>query len=286
MAAVSTAYALYANTRARLVFSGSHIVTRFDLAYLSPVGIACIHPPIPPELGGFVDADASITVAPPAGTYQLCLRELDSNTPHAAAHPHVDFEVSVAPPPPPSPPSPPPPPPPRAPEPPSPPPLYDRDACFLATMLETRHTGSILQRIVADGLYEAGHACAEMRECAVVEEGPYPGRTDVKWYSLKSDDGETVAASQISRRDVQDGGVLPPLPPPPTPPPPPPTPPPPPPTPPPPPSPSPPPPTAPPLRRRRRYRPRRRRRRPRCSSIRSSLRCRLPGGRCWQRRIV
>ena len=87
------------------------------------------------------------------------------------------LSVSVAPPPPPSP---------RqrrrrrrraCPHTPSPPPLYDRDQCF-ATMLETRHTGSILQRVVAaNGLYEAenGH---EMRELPS-SRAPYPGQPDV-----------------------------------------------------------------------------------------------------------
>ena len=182
----SIAHALTANAAVALTFSGSHVIERFDLAYLSPVGIACIHPPIPPELGGFVNADASITVAPPAGTYQLCLRELDSPNAHAAAHPHVDFLVVGAPPAPPS----------HPPHPPDAPPLFDMDACFSITA-EATFTGAVLESALADSPTVATLACANRPDCAVVTSSPYPGKTASEglWYSLRSAEGDVVAVS-------------------------------------------------------------------------------------------
>ena len=88
----SAAHALYAETPVRLVFSGSH--TRVDLAYLSPVGMACAIPFDEKEraaMGGILDADASITIAPPPGTYQLCVHEMNSVS--GTMYPQHDFLV-------------------------------------------------------------------------------------------------------------------------------------------------------------------------------------------------
>ena len=195
----STAYALYANTPARLVFSGNHIVEHFDLAYLSPVGKPCTHPPIPPALGGFVGADASITVSPPAGTWQLCLREFDSTDAHAAAHPHVDFRVTAAPPPPSPPPpiSPNPPPPPPPPSPPKPPPVPHLDlACIEGRTYEnmtfsgTRIRGFSGAADPAEGVT----ACMADPDCAVVTRSEFAlGGTDTHRFVLRRANGAMVA---------------------------------------------------------------------------------------------
>lgn len=171
---------LFANTPYKLQMVGNHSVSEYDLAWFSRVGQSCIQPPIPPQLGGFLDAHLQFSVTLGLGTWSLCLRQNNVLVRHNHVTALVE-EVSPSPPPFLPPPNPPPPdtPPPHPPSPPPPPPHFDHE-CYEATQRSnTYYTGSNLQSITSNipSLNHALSMCQDDTNCRVVMQQPFPGRS-------------------------------------------------------------------------------------------------------------
>ena len=149
---------------------GGHPIAQFDLAYFVPARyMACLQPPVPPNLGGFVSADLTINIKLPLGTYYLCLRQQATLTPM----PHITVHATAAAPPRSPPPSPLPPPPP----PPRPPPPLEFGPCFGELHTATAYTGATLLSGFSSAVPndpEARQACMADARCHAVVSSPLP----------------------------------------------------------------------------------------------------------------
>ena len=150
-----------------------HAVAQFDMAYFVPANYAaCMEPPVPVALGGFVSAELTISVKLPLGTYYLCLRQQTTLT----ALPHITIHATAAAPPrmPPPSPLPPPPPPPRSP--PSPPPVHFKP-CFGDLHTDVSYTDATVLNGFSSGSPFDANALTQCRDnllCFAVGSAPLP----------------------------------------------------------------------------------------------------------------
>ena len=155
-----------------------HAVAQFDMAYFVPANYAaCMEPPVPPALGGFVSAELTVSVQLPLGTYYLCLRQQTTLT----AMPHITIHATAAAPPrmPPPSPLPPPPPPPNAP--PKPPPTSFKP-CFGDLYTDVSYTdAAVLNGFSSSASVDATALtqCQDNILCFAVGSAPLPINTQL-----------------------------------------------------------------------------------------------------------
>mgnify|MGYP002834099439 CR=1 FL=1 len=154
-----------------------HPVAQFDMAFFVPSTYAdCMVPPVPQQLGGFVDAQLSVGVSLPLGTFYLCLRQETTITAFKYITAHTVSAMPRHPP-----------------VPPHPPPLYDAH-CYGEPLHNTSYTGDRIRGFSGTmDITEAGLECLQEPECAAVVRSPLPVRNDLHRFTLRKAGGATLA---------------------------------------------------------------------------------------------